>query len=481
MEEVSSISAYYWIGWGVITLYVATVASAVIVILSENRSPIRSIAWITALVFLPVIGLVFYLFFGRSMKHIHIVSRKRKRKWMNKVTLSKKDFSQLQLPSHYRQLIRLALNANSSPFTLNNEISIFTDGYTKFETLKTDLRNARTSILLQYYIFADDTLGKEIADILISKAKEGLTVMVIYDHVGSFSTKNSFFRKMEEAGVDVHPFFRVTFPQLANRINWRNHRKIVVIDREIGYIGGMNIADRYVTGMANDAWWRDTHFRLRGEIVETLLYSFAVDWSFMGKPFPNPPEKPPLALPPNNLGMQLVTSGPTDSWSVMALCFQRAISAATKCVYIQTPYFLPTEEIRTSLESAALAKVDVRVMIPRKGDSKMLNFASFSYITRCLAAGIKIYLYNPGMIHSKVMIVDDDMVIAGSANMDFRSLENNFECNLMIYDEDFALRMKEIFENDIQQCTRVNLTEWTRRPFFQRASESMVRLVAPIL
>lgn len=474
-------SLSFWINIAILIAYAITIISCVAVVLKENRNPIRSLAWVIALIFLPVIGLVFYLFFGRSLRGEHMISRMNKRKLLSNMAPAHVNITDLELAPSAKNLIKLGRSLNSSFYTENNAVEIFTTGKDKFDSLKRDLLKARKSIYLQYYIFSDDNIGNEIADILIRKAEEGLDVKVIYDHVGSFGAKRRFFRRMQEHGIEVHPFFRVNFPQLANRINWRNHRKLVVIDGETGYIGGMNIADRYVYGNEADAPWRDTHFRLQGDIVETLTYSFVVDWNF--KNSPEAMEFPKLDSTPikNRTGMQLISSGPTDSWDSLALCFHKAISIATRSIYIQTPYFLPTDALQHALEAAALSKIDVRIMIPGQNDSHMLQYASYSYITQCLKAGIKVYKYNPGMLHAKSIIIDEDIVIAGSTNFDYRSFENNFECSLIIYDKDVNRRMRDIFFQDLERCTKLSFPTWRKRPLPQRMLESILRLVSPIL
>ena len=471
----------YWILVIITAAYIITIISCICVVLKENRNPIRSLAWVIALIFLPVVGLIFYLFFGRSLKGEHMVSRRNRRKLMSRLAPRHISLRDIDLSPSDKNLIKLSRSLSSSFFTVNNEIDIFTTGAEKFESLKRDLCKARRSIYLQYYIFSDDSTGQEIADILIEKAHQGLDVKVIYDHVGSFSSSSKFFRRMQDNGIEIHPFFRVTFPQLANRINWRNHRKIVVIDGEIGYMGGMNIADRYQRGATEGMAWRDTHFRLRGDIVETLLYSFIIDWNFKNTPDKIEfPKVPPVTLR-NNLGMQLVTSGPVDTWDNQSLCFLKAISGATKSIFIQTPYFLPTDALQHALEAAALAKIDVRIMIPGKSDSRMLQYAGHSFVTQCLRAGIKVYHYNPGMLHAKGIIIDENIVIAGSTNFDYRSFENNFECSLIIYDREVNRRMRDIFFADIANCTKLTFGEWHKRPLPQRVMESIVRLVSPIL
>lgn len=470
-----------WLLALLIAFYGAMIVSAVVVVLRENRNPIRALSWVIALIFLPGIGLIFYLFFGRSLKGLTMISRHNKRKLMHKHTPKRVDIGELDITPENKSLVKLTHNLCGGPLTVNNEVRIFTDGLSKFDSLKQDLREAKKSILLQYYIFLDDNIGNEIADILIERAHEGVAVKVIYDHVGSFSAKKKFFRRMETAGVETHPFFRVNFPQLANRINWRNHRKIVVIDGEVGYIGGMNIADRYIKGLQNGEVWRDTHFRVRGDIVESLLYSFAIDWNFLKKKQYIPKVEPVRIDGSNSTGLQLVTSGPIDRWNNLSLSFLKAILSARKSIFIQTPYFLPTDALMNALMAAALAKIDVRIMMPEKTDSALLHYASFSYVTQCLKAGIKIYLYQPGMLHAKAMIIDDSLVTAGSTNFDFRSFENNFECNLLIYDREINEKMREIFFDDLKRCKKMNLEEWRRRPLTQRLLESLLRLISPLL
>lgn len=470
-----------WLSPILLGIYFSIAILCIIVVISENRNPIRSLAWCIALLALPVAGVIFYFFFGRSMKGRYMLSRHNKRKLRHNFNYSSEHLRNLSIPDAEKQIIKLAYSLTQSPLTINNDIKIFTDGREKFASLISDLENAVSSIYIQYYIFADDELGTLISDILIRKAREGLTVKVIYDHVGSFGSSSRFFRKMRDNGVDTHPFFRVTFPQLANRINWRNHRKIVIIDNQTGYIGGMNIADRYLKGQKDGSAWRDTHFRIKGDIVRSLIYSFAVDWYFLKTPDILIPLASPDSHIRNNCAMQLITSGPIDRWNNLSLCFLKAITSARRSIYIQTPYFLPTDTLLNALEAAALAGIDVRVMIPRKTDSYLLQLATFSYVTRCLKAGIKVYTFEPGMLHAKSMTVDMDFATAGSSNFDFRSFENNFEANLLIYDKEVNRRMRDIFFSDIRQCTKLKYSEWKKRPIPQRALESIVRLFAPIL
>ncbi|MDE7421014.1 MAG: cardiolipin synthase, partial [Muribaculaceae bacterium] len=347
--------------------------------------------------------------------------------------------------------------------------------------LKEDIRSAKDFIFIQYYIYNDDRIGNEILDLLAAKVRQGVRVKVLYDHVGSFSTPNRFFKRMRELGIDSHPFFRVTFRKLANRINWRNHRKLAIIDGKIGYIGGMNIADRYVDIAPDGRIWRDTHLRVEGPVIESMMYSFAVDWNFLR---PDDDVKPLAVIkcePKGDVDMQLVTSGPIDQWNNLVLCFQQAIASAAKRIYIQTPYFLPTDALLKALQGAALSGVDVRIMIPEHTDSILLGYGSRSFIADCLKAGIKLYLFTPGMLHAKTMIIDDDFVTTGSVNFDFRSFENNFEANLLIYSESVNRKMRDIYFEDLQASRKLTISKWRKRSLWERTIESLVRLFAPLL
>lgn len=461
--------------------YFAIIIISVTVVLKENRNPIRALSWVIALIFLPGVGLIFYLFFGRSLRG-EMMNQKNRRRLQHSFQPYGVKLQTTDLRKEQKNLVMLGTQVGGYPLTFNNNVKIITDGAEKFELLKTDLKSASKSIYLQYYIFLDDKIGNEIAEILKEKAAQGVEVKVIYDHVGSFSARNSFFKKMSEAGVEVHPFFRVNFPQFANRINWRNHRKLVIIDGQTGYIGGMNIADRYAYGnKKNGSLWRDTHFRVQGDIVESLTHSFLVDWNFGKKEAYIPVIPPRREEIRNETGIQLVTGGPISTWDNLSLMFLKAISSAKRLIWIQTPYFLPTDALFNALQAAALSNIDVRIMMPRKTDSVLLRYASFSYVTQCLSAGIKIYLYKPGMLHAKSMVIDDDLVTAGSTNFDFRSFENNFECNLFIHDTELNSRMRDIFYEDMQSCVKLQKEKWKKRPLSHRFLESLLRLVSPIL
>ena len=479
-DTLSEYINFSWIYWGLTVAYAVTIFSIICVILSENRNPVKSLAWVTVLLVVPAVGLVLYIIFGRNITNKRIISRRNRRRLKRLESVKRIDFNRIGHSDAAKQQIRLAHSLTGAMYYPDNSARIFDTGNDKFEALITDIKQARKYIHLQYYIIEDDNIGRRLREALIERARAGVTVRIIYDHVGSFRVKRRFFKEMQQAGIQVYPFFKVTFPPFGTRINWRNHRKICVIDGTIGYIGGMNVADRYISG-GKFPFWRDLHMRITGPAVGALQFSFAVDWNFMGQPLIEDDAPSNYSVKESGLGMQMLTSGPTSQWSNISFVFHKAIANARKCIYIQTPYFLPTEGLLRALQTAALAKIDVRIMLPRRSDSDMLRFASFSYIQECLRSGIKIYLYKKGMLHSKAIVIDDEFATIGSTNFDFRSFEHNFESNMFIYSKDFNRQMREIFIRDMHDSERVSTVAWKHRPFYEKVLESVMRLFAPIL
>ena len=308
-----------------------------------------------------------------------------------------------------------------------------------------------------------------------------MAVRVLYDDVGCWNVKNHFFREMKEAGIEVYPFLKVYFPIFSSKVNYRNHRKIVIIDGKTGFMGGMNIADRYIKGLSWGSW-RDNHFKISGKGVHGLQAAFLIDWYSMSKTFLNDKSYyPPVPVYSEDNIMQIATSGPVGQWRILLQAAVFAISNAQKYIYIQTPYFLPTESLNQALQTAALGGIDVRLMLPKRSDTRATNMATHSFIDDMVKAGVKIYFYVPGFLHAKLMVCDDQLAVIGSANMDFRSLEHNFEINAFVYQRTFALKMKHIFIQDMLHCEKLVPTSWLKRPLKQRLSESFMRLFSPLL
>ena len=463
-----------------IILYSITIVGLVLLILLENRNPLKTIPWVIVLIFVPGIGLIFYFFFGRDNRRLRIISRRTFKRFREQIKIENQPQDLSVVPENYLPLAQLLNNSNYSAIFSGSEISVFTNGKDKFDALLDDIANARHHIHLQYYIFQDDKAGHKIKEALIKKAREGITIRVLYDDVGSWSTKNSFFEEMKREGIEIYPYLKVVFPILTSKVNYRNHRKIVIIDGKAGYTGGMNIADRYLYGNKLGVW-RDTHFRITGPGVYGLQASFLLDWYAISNKLINGKEYYPDLKPSSDMKMQIAMSGPTSQWRTLMQAFIFCISNAKKYIYIQTPYFLPTEALNQALQMAALGGIDVRLMIPKRSDTRSAQMATFSYIDKMLISGVKVYLYDKGFLHSKILASDDMLTCLGSSNFDFRSFEHNFEINAFVYQKEFAVRMKELFIRDIQSCEEITYHVWRKRPITKRLSESFMRLFAPLL
>lgn len=457
-------------------IYFITALGIVFVVISENRNPLKTISWALLLLLFPIGGIIIYYFFGQDTRKLRIISRKHYKliKKQSFDHLIIKDSTDINL--EYLPLVRLLNNNNDAALLQGSELEVFTDGEEKFKSLIDDLENAHHHIHLQYYIFMDDNIGKRIKEILMRKASEGVHVRVLYDDVANWKVKNAFYDEMKTAGVEITAYLKVRFPIFTSKVNYRNHRKIVVIDGYIGYIGGMNIADRYL-----DDDWRDTHLRVVGKGVHGMQTAFLIDWNSSGQSlifdksyFPYYPNKT------NNL-MQVATGGPMSTWKTLLQATIHIIASAKKYIYIQTPYFLPSEGLLQALQSAALGGIDVRLMVPAQSDVRFVNSAAHSYFEDALKAGIKIYEMSPGFIHSKTLISDDFLSVIGSANMDFRSFEHNFEVNAYIYDTEFAKKMKKIFFEDQRKCKPILFKDWKRRPKLKKFQESVMRMFSPLL
>ena len=456
------------------------IIGTILVIVMDNRNPVKTLAWILVLIFLPVVGLVFYFFFGRSQRHERIIGKKVYGHLMKKPIAEYMAQPSARLPEDDKRIIDLFHNVNQSlPFE-GNSIETFTSGDSFIQALLRELQQARQHIHIESYIFEDDAIGRMVRDVLIEKSRSGVEVRVIYDDVGCWHVPNRFFERMREAGIEVRSFLKVRFPHFTNKVNYRNHRKIIVIDGRAGFVGGMNLAERYVRGFS---WgiWRDTHLMLKGKAVHGLQTAFLLDWYFVDRTLISAAKYFPKLDNPGTSLVQIVTSEPVGPWREIMQGLVKAMSEARKYFYIQTPYFLPTEPMLVAMQTAALSGVDVRLMLPCRADSRLTHLASCSYLADVLRAGVKVYLYQKGFLHSKLMVSDDLLSTVGSTNMDFRSFEHNFEVNAFIYDTETALQMREIFLQDQRDCLPVSLKNWEKRSRSRKVAESTVRLLAPLL
>jgi cardiolipin synthase len=461
-------------------LYVFTAIGVIIVIITENRNPLKTISWILILVFLPLVGLIIYYFFGEDGRKKRLISHKMFKKLKRKSISQYERAESLVAPPAFSGLVSLLRKVKGSSLYGGNKITFYSNGISKFEGLFEELEKAKKFIHIQYYIFMDDEIGQKTRDILVRKAQEGIKVRLLYDDVGSWKAKRAFFDDMEKSGIEVEPFLKTRFRFLASRVNYRNHRKIVVIDGQVGFVGGMNIADRYIKGVKFGIW-RDSHIKVEGKAVAALQTAFIIDWYYSRKEFLGSDTYFPVVEEKGDVLMQSVTSGPVGPYKAIHLGILQAIFNAKESIYIQTPYFIPTDALLLAIQTAAMRGVDVRLMIPRFCDTMFVHIATKSFLKEVLDTKVKVYFFEPGFLHSKLMVIDDSLVITGSANMDVRSFEHNFEIDVFIYNKETCTQAKQIFFNDMAESTLLLLEEWESRSRIEKLKESVVRLFSPLL
>ena len=401
-------------------LYFVIIIGTIFIVILDNRNPVKTMAWVLVLFFLPIVGLVFYFFFGRSTRKEKLISKKGFTRLIKRPMAEYQAQKAFKCPDEQHQLMRFFRKVNNAlPFE-GNATEVFTDGYSMLYSLMKEISKAKHHIHLQFYIFEDDPAGRLLRDVLIDKARQGVEVRLLYDDVGCWKVPHAFFDEMRGAGIEARSFLKVCFPLFTSKVNYRNHRKILVIDGRVAYTGGMNIALRYMKGFP---WgiWRDTHIKIKGKAVYGLQTAFLTDWYVVDR--------------------TLITS---------------------------SRYFP---------EVGIFGKA----LIPARADTWITHLGSLSYLDDIMRAGVRIYLYQKGFLHSKLMVSDDTLSTVGSTNMDFRSFEHNFEVNAFMYDPSSALLLKGIFLQDQKDAILLQRKTWIKRPWYQKAQESIVRLLAPLL
>lgn len=461
-------------------IYFAVVITTIFIVILDNRNPIKTMAWILVLFFLPVVGLLFYLFFGRSTRKEQLITKK------GYARLSKRPMMEYQTQESLagnvskQRLVSFFTQVNSALTFEGNQVEFYTNGYSMIQSMIRELSRARHHIHLEYYIFEDDAVGRLLRDVLIDRARAGVKVRVLYDDVGCWKVDHAFYEQMLCEGIEVQGFLKVRFPQFTSKVNFRNHRKLTIIDGEVGFIGGMNIAERYLKGVSWGSW-RDTQVKLSGKAVYGLQTAFLTDWYAVDRSLITSAEYFPAIPSRGETIAQIVTSDPVGEWKDIMQGLMMAICSARHYFYVQSPYFVPTEQIKTALQTAALSGVDVRLMLPKRADTWLIHESSLSYLEDMMKAGVKIYLYRRGFLHSKLMVCDDELSTVGSTNMDFRSFEHNFEANAFFYDKMTALAIKNIFLEDQKHCLLLSSKIWNKRSWKNKVIESVVRLLAPLL
>lgn len=464
---------------------------AVIIIFFQRKDPKVVWTWLLLLYFVPILGFIFYLLIGTDMHkqkmfrikeiedHLSDAIRSQEYSLRNK-ELEKRDPGIVE----YSDLVMYNLDASAAMLTDDNDISIFTEGNEKFEALLTDMREASTYIHVQYYIIKNDILFQRIKDVLVEKVREGVEVRILYDGMGCRSIPKRYWKKLNDLGIKTSEFFPALLRRLHLRINYRNHRKIVIIDGKIGYLGGFNIGKEYIGLDDRFGNWRDTHLRITGTAVLALQIRFALDWNYTAKEnlfltsaYLN---KDPV-VSKQYCEIQIVSSGPDSRYQNIRDNYLRLIGKAKKSIHIQTPYFIPDEAIFAALMIAIHSGIEVNVMIPCKPDHPFVYWATYSYIGDLVMAGANCYTYEDGFLHAKGMIVDDKVLCYGTANMDIRSFALNFEVNAVIYSEEQARKMREIFDEDLKKSKKVTRSVYMSRSIKVKFLEQVSRPLSPLL
>ncbi|NLY45544.1 MAG: cardiolipin synthase [Tissierella sp.] len=461
-----------------------------ILVLFERRNPTTTWLWLMVLTFLPGIGFILYLFLGQDLSKKRIFKTKElEDDCFRNIALEQKDAIQNNDFYHkdpnfsrYEDLVKMFLMNSEAYFTQDNTVDLLFTGEEKFKSLFESIKKAENYIHIQYYIFKSDGIGTKVLDALTEKAKEGVEVKLLVDGMGGRNLSKKSLKALKDAGGEVSIFFPPFVPFISIRINYRNHRKICIVDGKEAYVGGFNIGDEYIGKSKKFGNWQDTHIKITGSAVSSLQWRFYLDWRFASKAELKACQSYlPESEGSNNVGIQIVSSGPDSKWPSVKDGYLKMITNARDKVYIMTPYFIPDDSILEALRVAGLSGVDVRVMIPNKPDHPFVYWASLSYIGELLPAGVKFYTYEKGFLHSKVIVSDDFISSVGTANLDIRSFKLNFEVNAFIYDEGINIKLTERFFEDLNNCKEITDEVYYNRSNFVKLKESISRLLSPIL
>jgi cardiolipin synthase len=475
------------------SLYILVLIFVCLRIILDTRSTTKSLAYLLFAIFVPFAGIIFYFLFGINYRTRKMYSKKLVENDVLSARLdkqiyqySKKTFEESNATvQSNKELAFMLLKETLSPLTANNSVKLLVNGENKFPEVIKALKDAKNHIHLEYYIYEDDEIGRKIEMVLIEKAKEGIDVRFIYDDFGSRSIRRTLAHRLNENGVKAFPFLRIYFIALANRLNYRNHRKIIVIDGQTAFVGGINVDDRYINNENNKIYWRDTHMRIDGPGVQYLQYLFLCDWNFCAssKLHPDAHFFPPENSVQNrdNKVVQIAASGPDSGAPAILFSILQAISLATNEILITTPYLIPGESLLDALIIASLGGVSVKLLVPGNSDSLLVNAAARSYYGDLLKRGVEIYQYTKGFVHAKTMVTDGKIAMVGTANMDSRSFDLNFEVNAIVYDSGIAGQLRDIFYEDIKNAEKIDEKAWIKRPIYKQFFEKTARLVSPLL
>lgn len=476
-------------------LYALVLGFTCLRIVFDTRSVSKTVAYLLFAIFVPFIGIIFYFSFGINYRKRKLYDKKlkvddsfKKEVYSLLKTHNLNDEIKANADLHNSsRLIKLLAHKKLNRAFLqgNNQVQLLFNGENKFPKLINDLKNAKHHIHIEYYIFDNDEIGNLIKNILIQKAKEGVIIRFIYDDFGSKDIRRNIVKQLRAAGISAYPFNKVHLLFIANRINYRNHRKIIIIDGLLGYVGGINIADKYINAPEKKLYWRDTHLRVHGTAALALQQVFISDWNFASGEELAVTDDDYFPIRENtnfgNAKLQIISSGPDSDLPNILYAILQCIHQAQSEILLTTPYYIPDDFLQESLVIAALSGIKVKLLVPEKGDSKLVNTVARSYYSELLEAGAEVYLYHKGFVHAKTFVIDGEVASVGTANLDLRSFDLNFEVAAMIYDKDAAEVLKNAFYDDLQHASQLNYHQWVKRSVFARISEKVLKLVSPFM
>ncbi|MBN1794191.1 MAG: cardiolipin synthase [Candidatus Omnitrophica bacterium] len=479
--------------WSVIVvLYHVYLILTIIYLLLDNRETAATFAWIFILIAFPVAGLIIYLLIGRNRRksqkhrryqqHVNEQSNVHLKEYIEEQNQNLKKLSARAGFPARKKLFELLYKNSNSLLTTENTIQLFYCGEDQFDALIHDLKNAKKFIHMEYFIWRSDDLTEEIKKILIQKRKEGVEVRILYDIIGSLQLKKKYIRELRRNGISIYPYDNPHPFISLHSLNYRNHRKIAVIDGRVAYAGGMNMGQEYISGGKRFESWRDTHARIEGDAISIFQSIFVTTWHNTTREKLVGDEYFPKNNTINNyLPVQVTASGPDSQWSSIEQLYFNLINSAQRCISIQSPYFIPTDSIYRSLLSAALSGIELRIMMTGRPDRLLPFWSAFSFFEPLLEAGVKIYHYQKGFMHAKTIIVDREIASVGTANMDIRSFHLNYEVNMLLYDAAIAENLEGQFYKDLEYCTEITLEKYRRIGLLKQFRNSIARLFAPIM
>ncbi|MGM7723870.1 cardiolipin synthase [Metabacillus sp. Hm71] len=473
----------YLLKAGFVILYGLIIVTTIFSLILENRTAHNTLLWMYVLIFLPVFGYIFYLYSGQLYLKGYLFQSKRKNdREALKMTTQQHTPDLAKLKEHQKGFVYYSQRVALTEMNTSTQTKVLTNGAETFNEMKKQLKKANDFIHIEYYIFRSDRLGKEIMDILITKAKNGVEVRFIYDAVGSRSLLSKDIKRMKDAGVSVYPFLPIKYGFFNQKFNFRNHRKIIVIDGKIGFVGGLNVGIEYLGQDEEIGFWRDTHLMIEGEALQTLHSIFLLDWEYISNEclLDDPHYNTSYSVEGDGL-VHVVASGPDTQEDIISDMYYTMISFATKSIWIATPYFVPNESIRTALRVAAKKGVQVRVMVPEINDGFLTQYATRSYFPELLRCGVEIYSYQKGFLHQKIIIVDGDLASIGTANMDMRSFHLNFEVNAFLIGTSSIQDLVADYEADMEASKRIRPVEFYKRSPIEKLKESIARLFSGAL